>query len=39
MQKAAAEIAGKQRRGLPLVPDLRFMQAEQPPMQSGEQMH
>jgi len=38
MQKVAAEIADKQRRHLPLVPDLRFIQAEQPPMQSGEEM-
>lgn len=38
MQKAAAEIADKQRRHLPLVPDLRFMQAEQPPAQLGDEM-
>lgn len=36
MQKVAAEIADKQRRHLPLVPDLRFIQAAQPPTQSGE---
>lgn len=38
MQKAAAEIADKQRRNLPLTPDVRFMQAEQPPSASGEEM-
>jgi Zn-dependent protease with chaperone function len=39
MQKVAAEIAGKKARGEPLTPDLRFVPAEQPPMQSGEMMH
>lgn len=39
MQKVTAEIAGKKARGEPLVPDLRFVAAEQPPMQSGEAMH
>lgn len=37
MQKVAAEIADKQRRHLPLEPELRFMNADaQPPMNSGE---
>lgn len=39
MQKVAAEIAEKKARGAPLTPDLRFVQAEQPPTQSGETMH
>lgn len=38
MQKVAAEIADKKQRHLPLVPDLRFIQAAQPPMQSGEEI-
>lgn len=38
MQKVAAEIAEKKARGLPLNPDLRFVQTEQPPSQSGELM-
>lgn len=38
MQKVAAEIADKKARGEPLTPDLRFVQADQPPMQSGETM-
>lgn len=36
MQKVAAEIADKKARGVPLNPDLRFVQPEQPPSQSGE---
>jgi Zn-dependent protease with chaperone function len=39
MQKVAAEIVEKRARGEPLAPDLRFVQAEQPPTQSGETMH
>jgi hypothetical protein len=31
MQKVAAEIADKRRRNLPLVPDLKFMQAQEEP--------
>lgn len=38
MQKAAAEIADKQRKNLPLIPDVRFRQADQPPSQTGEEM-
>lgn len=38
MQKVTAEIADKKARGALLVPDRRFVQAEQPPMQSGETM-
>lgn len=38
MQKVVTEIADKQRRGLPLAPDLRFAQDEQPPTQSGEEI-
>ncbi|MCK9918515.1 M48 family metallopeptidase [Microbacteriaceae bacterium K1510] len=38
MQKVAAEIVDKKARGLPLNPDLRFVQTEQPPSQSGELM-
>lgn len=36
LQKVAAEIADKRARGLPLTPDLRFVQSEQPPSPSGE---
>lgn len=36
MQKVTAEIADKKARGLPLTPDLRFVQAEQPPISSTE---
>jgi beta-barrel assembly-enhancing protease len=40
MQKVAAEIADKQRRHLPLEPELRFANADaQPPMNSGEGIH
>jgi hypothetical protein len=39
MQKVAAEIADKRARGVPLTPDLRFVEPEQPPMQSDALTH
>jgi hypothetical protein len=38
MQKAVAEIAEKKRNQLPLTPDVKFVQAEQPAAPSGEEM-
>src|SRR5258707_1090645 len=40
MQKAAAEIADKQRRHAPLIPELKVIQTEaEPAMSSGEKIH
>jgi beta-barrel assembly-enhancing protease len=40
MQKVAAEIADKQRRNLPLIPELKFIQADaEPAMAPGESIH